>query len=159
VAGTPDRLAGGEVWIGRYLAWAEAIRAMNVRATFRELTGHQPGAEVSIPKLVIAENAHDAADMLVQLAGADSILGTGVGAIANQFPLSCVALAIAGGTSEIKRNQIGERVLGLPRAEADVGAGSMPQPQPEHLTDLRERYAIERARRRQPVANQHYAYV
>ncbi len=111
----PQRLAGGAVRIGRYLARTEAVTAMNVRATFRELTGHQPGAEGSIPKLVVTDNAHDAAGMLVQLAGSDGVAAVGVGAVTSDFALRCLALAIAGGTSEIKRNQIGERVLGLPR--------------------------------------------
>ena len=111
----PQRLAGGGVRIGQYLAKTQAVAAMNVRATFRELTGHQPGPEGSIPKLVVSDNAHDAADMLVQLAGTDSAAVSGVGAVAGDFALRCLALAIAGGTSEIKRNQIGERVLGLPR--------------------------------------------
>jgi alkylation response protein AidB-like acyl-CoA dehydrogenase len=39
----------------------------------------------------------------------------GEAAIANGLVLMHRGLSIAGGTSEIKRNQIGERILGLPR--------------------------------------------
>ncbi|MFL6204222.1 MAG: hypothetical protein ACJ739_02640 [Acidimicrobiales bacterium] len=40
---------------------------------------------------------------------------SGPGQLSNGMVLSHRGLSIAGGTSEIKRNQIGERILGLPR--------------------------------------------
>jgi alkylation response protein AidB-like acyl-CoA dehydrogenase len=39
----------------------------------------------------------------------------GVGGVSNMLVLMHRGMSIAGGTSEIKRNQIGERILGLPR--------------------------------------------
>jgi alkylation response protein AidB-like acyl-CoA dehydrogenase len=111
----PQRLAGGDVRIGSFLARQSAIAAMNVRATFRELAGHQPGAEAAVAKLAMTDNAHDGAELLIELAGTDGSLLSGVGAPTSGFALRVLALAIAGGTSEIKRNQIAERVLGLPR--------------------------------------------
>ena len=39
----------------------------------------------------------------------------GPGGLSNMLVLMHRGMSIAGGTSEIKRNQIGERILGLPR--------------------------------------------
>jgi alkylation response protein AidB-like acyl-CoA dehydrogenase len=39
----------------------------------------------------------------------------GAAGLSNLLVLMHRGLSIAGGTSEIKRNQIGERILGLPR--------------------------------------------
>ena len=45
----------------------------------------------------------------------DAAFMDGEAAIGNGLVLMHRGLSIAGGTSEIKRNQIGERILGLPR--------------------------------------------
>jgi alkylation response protein AidB-like acyl-CoA dehydrogenase len=66
-------------------------------------------------KLVLSEVGHDAAAILTELNGPDAAFMDGPGFMSNMLVLMHRGLSIAGGTSEIKRNQIGERLLGLPR--------------------------------------------
>ena len=53
--------------------------------------------------------------MLAELHGPDTVFFDGDTVISNSLVLMHRGMSIAGGTSEIKRNQIGERILGLPR--------------------------------------------
>lgn len=66
-------------------------------------------------KLILSENLHEAAAISTALAGPAAAFMDGESAISNSLVLMHRGLSIAGGTSEIKRNQIGERILGLPR--------------------------------------------
>jgi alkylation response protein AidB-like acyl-CoA dehydrogenase len=116
----PQRLAGGGVRLGVYLARTDAMAAINLRTTYREISGQNPGPEGSVVKLVYAENMAEGTHLLAQLAGPDGALRSGIGAAVSDIGLRWLAGPIAGGTSEIKRNQIGERVLGLPR-EPKIG--------------------------------------
>jgi alkylation response protein AidB-like acyl-CoA dehydrogenase len=111
----PERLAGGAVRIGRYLATSHAMSALNLRSAHRAVAGAEPGPEGAITKLVLSELGHDAAAMSAALAGPDAAFLDGPGAMSGTLVLMHRAMSIAGGTSEIKRNQIGERILGLPR--------------------------------------------
>ena len=112
----PERLAGGSVRIGRYLAQYEAIAALNLRSAHRAVEGGgEPGPEGAITKLMLSEIGHEAAAMLSELAGPEAAFLEGEGAMSGMLVLLHRAMSIAGGTSEIKRNQIGERILGLPR--------------------------------------------
>ncbi|HVV36116.1 MAG TPA: acyl-CoA dehydrogenase [Acidimicrobiales bacterium] len=111
----PDRLPGGVERIGRYLSTNEALAALNMRSVNRAVLESGPGPEGAITKLVLSEQGHDAADMLRELAGENAAFTEGEGMIASMLVLLHRAMSIAGGTSEIKRNQIGERILGLPR--------------------------------------------
>ena len=58
---------------------------------------------------------NEAAAVLTELNGPDSAFMEGAGGMSNMLVLMHRGMSIAGGTSEIKRNQIGERILGLPR--------------------------------------------
>lgn len=111
----PGRLAGAVGRIGRHLSSVESAALLNLRSAHRAVAGHSPGPEGSLAKLVIAENTHEAAAIARELDGPRALLLDGDGANAADLVLRHRAISIAGGTSEIKRNQIGERFLGLPR--------------------------------------------
>jgi hypothetical protein len=110
--GRPTGLAAE---VGRFVAQGAAMRALNLRRVARAVAGSGPGPEGNVTKLLSAEQAQWSADLGLALLGPDAIVTDGSGAIVANAVLFTRALSIAGGTSEITRNQIGERILGLPR--------------------------------------------
>jgi alkylation response protein AidB-like acyl-CoA dehydrogenase len=111
----PDRLPGGASRIGRYLATQQAMVQLNLRSASRAVAGGGPGPEGNVTKLVGSELGHEAAGILAELAGPQLAFLEGDTQLAGYLVLMNRAMSIAGGTSEIKRNQIAERILGLPR--------------------------------------------
>jgi hypothetical protein len=111
----PERLAGGAGRIGRYIAQTEAMALLNMRTAHRAVMGSGPGPEGNVTKLVLSEIGHEAAAILAAVSDADTLYTDGAGAMISGMVLMHRGMSIAGGTSEIKRNQIGERILGLPR--------------------------------------------
>ncbi|HWF16150.1 MAG TPA: acyl-CoA dehydrogenase [Acidimicrobiales bacterium] len=111
----PERLPGGAARIGRYVAVTEALAVLNMRSAHRAVVGGGPGPEGNVAKLVLSEQGHEASAILVALGGPDSAYAEGAGLMTSWTVLMHRGMSIAGGTSEIKRNQIGERILGLPR--------------------------------------------
>jgi alkylation response protein AidB-like acyl-CoA dehydrogenase len=124
------------------LLWtrAEAARLTNVRAAAR--AGREPGPEGSIAKLQMAELNKAIFEFCVDLAGDAGLLidhydriapdATAVhgGADVRRSYLRSLANSIEGGTSEVQRTILGERVLGLPgepRADRDVAWKDLPR--------------------------------
>jgi alkylation response protein AidB-like acyl-CoA dehydrogenase len=110
-----DRLFGGAARIGRYIAENQAITLLNLRSANRAVAGGGPGPEGAMTKLILSEIGHESAAILTELIGPDAAFMEGDGLMSNMMVLMHRGLSIAGGTSEIKRNQIGERLAGLPR--------------------------------------------
>ncbi len=111
----PERLRGGAGRVGRHIARSEASGAMNLRSVHRAVAGSGPGPEGAVSKLMLTENLHEASAILVDTTGPAGLFLDGNGSLSGGLALMHRGMSIAGGTSEIKRNQIGERILGLPR--------------------------------------------
>ena len=111
----PERLYGGAARIGRYIAENQAITLLNLRSANRAVAGGGPGPEGAMTKLILSEIGHESAAILTEVIGPESAFMEGDGMMSNMMVLMHRGLSIAGGTSEIKRNQIGERLAGLPR--------------------------------------------
>jgi alkylation response protein AidB-like acyl-CoA dehydrogenase len=103
---------------------AEVLRLTNVRAAQKRAQG-TPGPEGSIGKLAMAEVHKDISECAVDLLGAEGTLfpdgypmrrpeSTALWQSAQQSFLRARANSIEGGTTEIMKNILGERVLGLP---------------------------------------------
>lgn len=106
--------------VGGLLAESQALAAMGMRNTLRALGAagagaSQPGPEASVRKLLGVENEQEVQEAGLELLGPDAVVDEGEGQVWFGGFLGNRALSIAGGTSEIQRNVIAERLLGLPR--------------------------------------------
>ncbi|OBH82102.1 acyl-CoA dehydrogenase [Mycobacterium sp. E2989] len=110
-----DRLAGAPIRIGSFLADDHALRLLNLRRAARSVEGAGPGPEGNITKLKLAEHMVDGAAIWAALSGPEVALMDGPAAVVGRLTMGARGMAIAGGTSEVTRNQIAERILGMPR--------------------------------------------
>jgi alkylation response protein AidB-like acyl-CoA dehydrogenase len=92
-----------------------------------KLRGAQPGPEASIRKALADDHGQFLMELAKDLTGAEGLIddsspyGDSAGGWGNGF-LYARALTIGGGTSEVQRNIIAERVLGLPH-DVDLQKG------------------------------------
>jgi alkylation response protein AidB-like acyl-CoA dehydrogenase len=104
--------------IARLLIMSKAAEWTARRARAAQEMGRPQGPEGSLGKLVSSHVARAAARVHTQIAGADALL-TGadspMGGLIAEILVSVPATSIAGGTDEIQRNIIAERVLKMPK--------------------------------------------
>lgn len=119
-----DGDGGMERDVGELLVEGHALGALNLRQTARAVFDVGPGFEGNIAKLLGAEHAQRVTEFALRIAGPAVLTGSEP-QVAHDYLFSR-CLTIAGGTSEIIRNLIAERILGLPREPAakQVGASA-----------------------------------
>jgi len=104
----------------RVWAEGEVLRALRMRSLGARVAGKPAGPESSVAKALGDEHGQRLMGLAKDLAGAAGMLA-GPGPMGSEDALwhygflFSTALTIGGGTSEVQRNIIGERVLGLPK--------------------------------------------
>ncbi|MGA2520908.1 MAG: acyl-CoA dehydrogenase family protein [Acidimicrobiales bacterium] len=92
----------------------------NLRAMARVAAGQAPGPEMSLAKMSLTANMRRMTDLVSSVLGPKLVADGGEwGTYAwSQAILGLPGMRIAGGTDEVLRNIVGERVLGLPKEPA-----------------------------------------
>ena len=101
------------VEVGQTIGESHAMSALNLRHVVRAVIGSGPGPEGAVTKLLSAEHTQRTSALALRIAGE-----SGIAELEPRIRFQYLfdrCLTIAGGTSEIVRNIIGERILGLPR--------------------------------------------
>jgi acyl-CoA dehydrogenase len=95
-------------------------RYTNLRAMARIAVGQLPGPEMSLSKLALTANMTRTNQLTSSVLGPALTADTGAwGTYAwSEFLLGTPGMRVAGGSDEVLRNIIGERVLGLPKEPA-----------------------------------------
>ena len=113
--------------LARLYSHAETLRLIRLRSLAAALAGRTPGPEASLRKALSDDHGQEIMGLAKDLCGAGGMLNDS-GPLGSTNPmwaygyLFAPGLTIGGGTSEVQRNIIAERVLGLPH-ELDVDAG------------------------------------
>ncbi|TDD91077.1 acyl-CoA dehydrogenase [Actinomadura darangshiensis] len=103
--------------LGGILCDAQSSSLFGLRTTLRSLAGGQPGAESSIGKLIGVEHIQQVWETAMDWIGPEALSGLGGGGRTDPawMFLNSRNMSIAGGTTDVQLNIIGERLLGLPR--------------------------------------------
>jgi alkylation response protein AidB-like acyl-CoA dehydrogenase len=105
----PDPGPVARIRLGRVASELLALGAMSERLRQEISAGRVPGPEAGLVKISSVLASLEACRLAIDLLGADALLGPEWGSQVSALP----GVRSAGGTEEIIRNQIGERVLGL----------------------------------------------
>ncbi len=98
--------------LARIFEATSTLRYLNYRLLTAIARTGFPGPEAAVAKLATARLFADAADLALRILGP---AGAAAGSPWQQARLEAPALRIGGGTDEVLKNVLGERVLGLPR--------------------------------------------
>jgi 3-oxochol-4-en-24-oyl-CoA dehydrogenase len=109
-----DRLALERA--GELVATGHALAALGFRLTLAALAGADPsGSEAAVRKLLGVQHDQHVQEVGMMFAGPEAATADGAAAAWSSAFLFNRCLTIAGGTSDVQRNVIAERLLGLPR--------------------------------------------
>ncbi|HET9729698.1 MAG TPA: acyl-CoA dehydrogenase family protein, partial [Acidimicrobiia bacterium] len=101
---------------GELVVTGHALAALGFRLTLQALAGADPsGSEAAVRKLLGVQHDQRVQEVGMALAGVEAVAADGEAATWSASFLFNRCLTIAGGTSDIQRNVISERLLGLPR--------------------------------------------
>jgi 3-oxochol-4-en-24-oyl-CoA dehydrogenase len=102
--------------LGELLATGQVVKAVGQQIALRQIEGLDPGPSASIRKLVAAHFSQSVSELAISVLGAAGLDMTDKQA-AQRVSLFMLTRSgtIAGGSSQIMRNIIAERLLGLPR--------------------------------------------
>jgi alkylation response protein AidB-like acyl-CoA dehydrogenase len=104
--------------IAKLLCMSKSAEWTALRARAAHMQGKPQGPEGSLGKLVASNVARAAARVHTLISGADAMLSgddAPMNGVITEILISVPAGSIAGGTDEIQRNIISERVLGMPK--------------------------------------------
>jgi alkylation response protein AidB-like acyl-CoA dehydrogenase len=111
--GAPDPLLRDQVGLLVCEALGQSVLAF--RTTLRQLSGAEPGPASSVRKLVGMRHQQDVAELRFELRSHAGVSREGELAQLAEDMLQTRCLTIAGGTTEVLKNVVAERILGLPR--------------------------------------------
>ena len=122
-----ERLA--DLYVAAHGLWLLQCRALTALGK-----GREPGPEMSGAKILVAETLQSFTRLVIDLEGPRGALAAaergGDFAMIERLWFGAAGMRIAGGTDEIVRNSIGERVLGLapePRTDKGVPFNQLPR--------------------------------
>jgi len=113
--------------LGRLYVWNKTLDLLNARVVTKLGRGQIPDAESSVMKLALGRILTLGGDLGLRVASPAALARRG--AWQHQF-LTAPSLHIAGGTDEIQKNVVAERVLGMPRdarTDRDVPFDKIPR--------------------------------
>ena len=113
IASEPDACSDPEVrrQLGELAVELLAVKFTGYRTLSALQQGQIPGPESGLAKITTVRAAIEAGDLIADVLGPDALADSSEWALMTSY---LPGLKSAGGTEEILRNMVGERVLGLP---------------------------------------------